>query len=67
MPLFEVVILESPTEAGLKNGEMERLVYGPELVVAKTPESATWAVIMGAKDRIKADPNRSQVLVRPFV
>ena len=61
MPLFEVAILEKPKK---KSDEPERLVFGPEAVIAADPQSAGIVAVMG--QNIDVDMTRAEVLVRPF-
>jgi len=61
MPLFEVAILEKPKK---KSDEPERLVFGPEAVIAADPQSAGIVAVMGKN--IDVDMTRAEVLVRPF-
>lgn len=66
MPLYEVAILEKPTQKEIDDeGKTERLVFGPKAVVANDPQSAAIsAVLDGEKPTI--DKARMTVLVRPF-
>ena len=64
MPLFEIVILEKPTEKAAKDGAVERLVYGPSPVVAKNEQSAILHVMANGKPEF--DITRAEVIVRPF-
>ena len=65
MPLYEVAILEKPTQKEMENGKSERLVMSPKAVVANDPQSAAiTAVLDGAK--LDVDKSRMEVLVRPF-
>jgi hypothetical protein len=67
MPLFEVAILEIPTEDEAKKGKAERLVFGPKPVVAKDGNSASIASVLQNKEEIgEIDFAKIQVLVRPF-
>lgn len=64
MPLFEVAILERPTQKELEEGAQERLVFGPEAVIANDSQSAGIVAVMG--EDINVDKSRMEVLVRPF-
>jgi len=65
MPLYEVAILEKPTKNAADNGESERLVLGPQTVIARDEHSA--AVVAARSVKVDGvDPMRMQVLVRPF-
>jgi hypothetical protein len=67
MPLFEVAILEKPTNKEVEeNGAEEKLVFGPQAVVAQDAQSAGIRAVMGQRDEIKVDQSRMLVLVRPF-
>jgi hypothetical protein len=67
MPLYEVAIIEKPTKKETEEeGKTERLVFGPSPVVARDPQSALLAVVMEKDEYFKIDPNRTEVLIRPF-
>jgi hypothetical protein len=66
MPLFEVAIIEHPTEKEAQDGKAERLVFGPKAVIATDSQSAAISAIMAEKDTIQVQHDRMQVLVRPF-
>lgn len=65
MPLFEVAILEQPTKKQREAGTNEKLVFGPQAVVARDEQSAAISAVLDVKD-IEVDRNKMQVLVRPF-
>ena len=65
MPLFDVAILEHPTPKGKENGEIEKLVFGPEQVVAKDGQTAGMVAMKNATME-DIEWGRSEVLVRPF-
>lgn len=65
MPLYEVVILEKPTEKAAKSGAAEKLIYGPKPVIAKSEQAAVLHVMLNGKP--KFDIDRAEVIVRPFV
>jgi hypothetical protein len=64
MPLYEVVILEKPTKKAKEAGALEKLVYGPKPVIAKSDQAAIFRVIKNGKP--KFDIDRAEVIVRPF-
>ena len=64
MPLFEVAILERPTKKAREDGAGEKLIFGPEAVVAADPQSAAIGACMNRN--LKIDLTRSEVIVRPF-
>jgi hypothetical protein len=67
MPLFEVAILEKPTKKEYEEeGKTEKLVYGPVPTVAKDVQAAALTVGIKAKSSMDFDPNKIEVLVRPF-
>lgn len=66
--LFEIAVLEHPKK---KKGEdtdaLEKLVFGPEFVVAEDEQSAVMTVVMdNAADFKKIPQKRMEILVRPF-
>ena len=70
MSLFEVAKLEHPTPKEIEEGKAERLVFGPEAVVAATPQAAAIAAVLDSSAThalATARRARMEVLVRPFV
>jgi hypothetical protein len=66
MPLFEVALVEKPTKKEQEDGTgREKLVFGPEPVIAPNKESAAIALMRGGKVP-EFDVQRTEVLVRPF-
>lgn len=65
MPLFEVAVVEHPTKKEREEGAPDKLIYGPKAVIAKDAQSAAIAAVMGQD--LKMDPERIEVLIRPFV
>lgn len=67
MPLFEVAILETPTKKDFEEcGQMEKLIFGPQAVVANDSQSAGISAVLDSANEIKVDRSRMKVLVRPF-
>jgi len=66
MPLFEVAILEMPTNEAAEKGDLEVLFFGPKPVVAATDKAASIVVLTKMAPLEGRDPNRLVVLVRPF-
>lgn len=67
MPLYEVAIVETPTPKQAEEGAVEKLVLGPEPIIARDPQSAAMRVAMAKKDSLaNVDPERMNVIVRPF-
>ncbi len=69
MALFEVAIVENPTEKEAKDGKLEKLIFGPAYVIAKNTDSAAMKTLLEHQGEIAAsggDYERLQVLVRPF-
>lgn len=68
MPLFEVAILENPTKKEIEEGTgKEKLVFGPQFVLAKDTQAAAMHAIMDNAEKVKdINKDRMSVLVRPF-
>jgi hypothetical protein len=67
MPLFEVVILEVPTAKEMKDGEVEKLAFGPKFIIARDGQAAAIkAILSNPVEAGEIDQNKMQVLVRPF-
>lgn len=66
MPLFEVAILQKPTKKEAEEGASEKLVFGPQPVVANDDQSAAIAAVMDGGVSKDLDRQRMEVLVRPF-
>ena len=66
--LFEVVVVENPTDKAAKeDGAVEKLILAPQFVIAKSEKAAVNQVVMKNVDALqKADPDRMEILVRPF-
>ena len=64
--MYEVALIEQPTKKEMEEGQGERLVMPPTPVIAKDEQSAGVSAVLQNKDKISADMNRIQVLVRPF-
>ena len=66
MPVFEVVIVQKPTQKELADGGIEKLLYGPKAVMAKDAQAAAIGAVMGGDMPKDADLTRIDVLIRPF-
>lgn len=67
MPLFEVAIIQKPTKKELEEGTaIEKLVFGPEPVIARDGQSAAITAVTGPKAPVGLDMTRAEVIVRPF-
>lgn len=64
--LYEVALIQQPTQKEREEGAIETLIMAPTPVIAKDEQSAGVAAVMQQKDSIKCDISRVQVLVRPF-
>jgi hypothetical protein len=67
--IFEVVLIETPTPKDEEAGVLEKLLFGPEPVVAVDPQSAGFAFALEKAGEIKeldVDKARIKVLIRPF-
>lgn len=62
--VFEVLILEAPTKQEQEEGKLERIVYGPKVVVAKDSFTATLDSVLDCKEPF--DRARMVAKVRPF-
>ena len=68
MPLFEIAVLQHPKKTkGKDTDELEKLVFGPEFVVAEKEQQAVMSVVMDNAEAFKKIPQqRMEILVRPF-
>lgn len=67
MPLFEVAIIKKPTKKEIEEGTgVEDLVLPPTPVVARDANSAVIAAVTKDGGVQGFDPNKCEVLVRPF-
>lgn len=66
MPLFEVAIITVLSDDERKRGDHEELIMPPTAVVARDSQTAVVAAMTKYKGN-NLNPNRVQVLVRPFV
>lgn len=66
MPLFEVAVITKPSKKESEEGGQEGLILPPRCVVAKDKQSAI-VKVLASQDVPKFDPDRSEVIVRPFV
>jgi hypothetical protein len=64
--LYEVALIEMPTEKEMENGVMEKIILAPTSVIAKDERSAAVIAVMNNKDKITGNMDRVQVLCRPF-
>jgi hypothetical protein len=64
--LYEVALIQQPTQKEKEDGAQESLVMQPTPVIAKDPQSAGVAAVMQNRDKITCDISRVEVLVRPF-
>ena len=64
--LYEVALIQQPTEKEMEEGAQEKLILAPTAVIAKDEQSAGVAAVLEHKGDIKCEINRVQVLVRPF-
>lgn len=66
--LFEIVVLEHPKKKkNEETDELEKVVFGPEFVVAEDEQKAVMSVIMDNAAEFKKIPQkRMEILIRPF-
>lgn len=67
MPLFEIAVIQTPTENEHKNGVEEKLVMHPTAIIAKDKESAVLTAGQLFVLPAGASMEQMKVLVRPFV
>lgn len=68
MPVFEILVLQHPKKKDAKEGDLEKIVFGPAPIVAADAQQAVIDVMMDNADKMKKiDRNRREVIVRPFV
>lgn len=65
--LYEVAMIQHPTQKEKEDGAQEKLIMAPESVIAKDEQQAAVAAVMQKKDTLECDMSRIEVLVRPFV
>lgn len=68
--IYWIAAIEKPKKKKVKEGEdehheNERLLVQPQAIVAKTEQSAAFKVAR-MKELADADPDRVEILVRPF-
>ena len=67
MPVFEVVVIEEPSQNKKNEGELETLIFGPVIVIAANSDSAKSIALVENAHLLKDMPiARMKVLVRPF-
>jgi hypothetical protein len=67
MPVYEVIIIEKPTDSEMDDGVLETIVLEPVLLVAKDEKSASMKVLLDNKELLsQKDAGRLEVMVRPF-
>lgn len=64
--LFEVALIQQPTQKEKEDGAQETLVLAPTAVIARDLQSAGVAAVMQNKEKIECDIGRIEVMVRPF-
>lgn len=65
--LYEVAVIELPTQKDEKeNSALPRLIIPPTAVIARNDRDAAIKVALNNPVISDADPNRLEILVRPF-
>jgi len=64
--LYEVAIIERPTQKAAEDGAVEKLIFGPKAVCAPSPQTAG-VLASQCMSLSECNPNLIEVLVRPFV
>ena len=65
--ICEVLVIEYPKKVKDEEPELERIVLGPKVVVAKSEQSAAVLVLRDPDFPTDAVLERCEVVVRPFV
>ncbi len=66
--LYEVAVIKKPTKREQEEGKCEELIFGPQAICASDPQGALLALIARyGNPELAFDPNRTEVLIRPFV
>lgn len=66
MPLFEVAIIQKPTQKEREEGIAEKLVFGPKAVIAANEQAAAVAAVRNGGIPAEVPDERLEVLARPF-
>jgi hypothetical protein len=65
-PVYEVVVIEDPTEDEAKAGKLAVLKLGPAVAIGSSPENAMVKLIKDNASRLPEDMGRVRVFIRPF-
>ena len=66
MPLFEIAIIQKPTQKEVQEGTgQEKLLFGPKAVLARDSQTAAMSAMMGTDAPQGLDLSRAEVIVRP--
>lgn len=67
--IFEYIVVQHPLKRDAEKGELETVVTGPAVIVAKDAEHAKTEALLtlgNRTDELDFDAKRIEVLVRPF-
>jgi hypothetical protein len=67
--IFEYIVVQHPHKKDAEKGELESVITGPTVIVAKDAEHAKTTALLGLgsrQDDLDFDAKRIEVLVRPF-
>lgn len=64
--LYLVALIQKPTKKQEEDGQQETLILPPTPIIAKDDKSAAVQAVANNKDKITADLQNVEVIVRPF-
>lgn len=66
--ITEVLIIQRPTKTESEDGKLEKIIFGPKLVISSNEQSAMVSATVQAAAELSAveDKSRIEILVRPF-
>ena len=64
--ICEVIVIEYPKKVKDEEPGLERIVFGPKVIVAKNEQSAAVIVLRDPEFPAKLALERCEVMVRPF-
>ncbi len=65
-PVYEIVVVEEPTEEEAKKGISPKLLLGPVAAIGNSPEQAMVSLIKKNSDTLPEDMGKVRVFIRPF-
>jgi hypothetical protein len=65
--LFQVAVVERPTEKEEEDGAVEKILVEPTTIVAKSQNAVAMKIVQEHSSKLRdADPDRVDILIRPF-